>query len=236
MTNSLSEHVESHAAALGADRACHDLLIRLAGRLPDRLLWRLRDWLAAGGHASLAHGLPKALLRHRIGLADAERELMEACLLQWGAPRRVLDAVLPAFDQTETSALFRAELGPNERCADVSGWTAWRDGIDLMLAAVVRGHPGAKELRRSWRTDRPRPQRVVLAHVTEDLPALTSTLQRILRAHGDLTPCVEVVSPPLALPAYHRTALRDSVSLWRSIDRELTGRGRRDPAGSMVEA
>src|SRR6185436_14930829 len=28
-----------------ADAACHDLLVRLAGRLPDRLLWRLREWL-----------------------------------------------------------------------------------------------------------------------------------------------------------------------------------------------
>jgi hypothetical protein len=112
----------------------------------------------------------------------------------------------------------------------------WRDSIDLMLAAVVRGHPGAKELRRSWRMDRPRPQRVVLAHVTEDLPALTGTLQRMLRAHGDLTPCVEVVSPPLALPAYHRMALRDSVSLWRSSDREPPPRIRRDSTGTLVDA
>jgi hypothetical protein len=84
--------------------------------------------------------------------------------------------------------------------------------------------------------DRPRPQRVVLAHVTEDLPALTGILQRILRVHGDLTPCVEVVSPPLALPSYHRTALRDSVSLWRAMDRNPIGRGQRDPAGSLVDA
>jgi hypothetical protein len=84
--------------------------------------------------------------------------------------------------------------------------------------------------------DRDRPQRVVLAHVTVDLPALTGILQRILRAHGDLTPCVEVVSPPLALPAYHRMALRESVSLWRTADRDPAGRGRREPAGSLVDA
>jgi hypothetical protein len=224
------ENATVDAAGLGADRACHDLLIRLAGRLPDRLLWRMRDWLAADARASLARALPKALLRHRIGLTESERELMEACLPEWGAAQRVLDAVLPTFDQVETAATFRAELGPMDACADVPGWTGWRDGVDVMLAAVVRGHPGAKELRRSWRVDRSRPQRVVLAHVTEDLPALTGILQRILRAHGDLTPCVEVVSPPLALPVYHRTALRDSVSLWRSTDRAQAARTRRDPA------
>jgi len=50
-----------------ADAACHDLLVRLAGRLPDRLLWRLREWLATGGHAAVAALLPRALLRHRVG-------------------------------------------------------------------------------------------------------------------------------------------------------------------------
>ncbi|HEY4005190.1 MAG TPA: hypothetical protein VGM60_08415 [Pseudonocardia sp.] len=223
-------------SGLDAERACHDLLIRLAGRLPERLLWRLRDWLAAGGHVALARGVPKNLLRHRIGLTEAERSLMEACLPEWGAAQRQLDAVLPAVEQTETTAAFRAELASGDRCADLPGVAGWRDSIDLMLAAVVRGHPGAKELRRSWRMDRPRPQRVVLAHVTEDLPALTGTLQRMLRAHGDLTPCVEVVSPPLALPAYHRMALRDSVSLWRSSDREPPPRIRRDSTGTLVDA
>jgi hypothetical protein len=221
------------APLVDADRACHDLLVRLAGRLPERLLWRLRDWLAAEAYAALSRALPKALLRNRIGITDVERELMEACLPAWGATQRQLDAVLPVLDPEETSAVFRAELGPDEQCADMSSAASWRDSIDLMLTAVVRGHPGAKELRRSWRVDRPRAQRVVLAHVTEDLPALTGTLQRMLRAHGDLTPCVEVVSPPLALPPYHRLALRDSTSLWRPNDRE-SGRPRRD--GALVDA
>ncbi|WP_051581555.1 hypothetical protein [Pseudonocardia acaciae] len=219
-----------------AERACHDLLVRLAGRLPERLLWRLRDWLAAGAHPALVRSLPKALLRHRIGLTDAERELMEVCLPRWGAPSRLLDAVLPASDPVEVNASFQADLGPGEECADVATLAGWRDGVDLMLAAVVRGHPGAKELRRSWRVDRPRPQRIVLAHVTENLPALTGVMQRILRAHGDLTPAVEVVSPPLALPPYHRLALRESVSLWRSPDREPVARGRRGSTGALVDA
>ncbi|HEY2101534.1 MAG TPA: hypothetical protein VGH72_34070 [Pseudonocardia sp.] len=224
-----------NGALADPERACHDLLVRLAGRLPDRLLWRLRDWLAADGHAALSRALPKALLRNRIGLTDAERDLMEASLPLWGATQRQLDAVLPVAEPGETNATFRAELSPEEVCADLAGPGGWRDSIDLMLTAVVRGHPGAKELRRSWRVDHSRPQRVVLAHVTEDLPALTGTLQRVLRAHGDLSPCVEVVSPPLALPPYHRLALRDSTSLWRPNERE-SGRPRRDSSGSLVDA
>jgi hypothetical protein len=219
-----------------AERACHDLLVRLAGRLPERLLWRLRDWLASGAHPALVRSLPKALLRHRIGLTDAERDLMEVCLPSWGAPSRLLDAVLPATDPVQVSAKFQTELEPGEPCADVANPAGWRDSVDLMLAAVVRSHPGARELRRSWRMDHTRPQRVVLAHVTENLPALTGVMQRILRAHGDLTPAVEVVSPPLALPPYHRLALRESVSLWRSPDRDPAARSRRGSTGSLVDA
>ena len=64
---------------LGA-AACHELLVRLAGRLPDRLLWRLREWLAAGAHAAVAALLPRALLRNRVGLTDEERDLLEAAV------------------------------------------------------------------------------------------------------------------------------------------------------------
>jgi hypothetical protein len=216
------------------ERACHDLLVRLAGRLPDRLLWRLRDWLAAGSHPTLARTLPKALLRHRVGITDSERDLMEAALPHWGAPQRSLDAVLPVGELTDPGVTFTADLAPDVLCADVLGIGGWRDGVDLALTAIVRGHQGAKELRRSWRLDHPRPRRVVLAHVTEDLPGLTGTLQRVLRAHGDLSPCVEVVSPPLALPPYHRAALRDSTSLWRVPGRESSSR--RSAAGSLVDA
>lgn len=198
------------------ERACHDLLVRLAGRVPDQLLWRLRDWLAAGAHQAVARTLPKSLLRHRVGVTDSERELLEASLPYWGATRRSLDTVLPVAELAEPVVAFVADLAPDQTCSDIGAAHGWRDGVELTLAAVLRGNPGARELRRSWRMDRPRPHRVVLAHVTSDLVGITATLQRVLRAHGDLTPCVEVVSPPLTLGPYHRAALRDSVSLWRA--------------------
>lgn len=197
-------------------RACHDLLVRLAGRLPDQLLWRLRDWLAAGAHTAVARTLPKSLLRHRVGITDSERLLLEASLACWGAAQRSLDTVLPIVEPAEPTVRFAAELDPAQACTDLPATGRWRDSVELSLIAVVRGNPGARELRRSWRLDTPRPQRVMLAHVTADLVATTATLQRVLRAHGDLTPCVEVVSPPLTLGSYHRAALRDSVSLWRA--------------------
>ena len=74
-----------------ADQAGHDLLVTLAGRLPDEVLWRLRDWLAAQAHGPLAAMLPRELLRHRLGLTDVERDLLVASAGEWGASRRELE-------------------------------------------------------------------------------------------------------------------------------------------------
>ena len=200
---------------MSADAACHDLLIRLAGRLPDRLVWRLREWLATGAHAAVAAMLPRALLRHRVGLTDAERDLLEAAVAGSGS-RRVLDAVaaLPAADAPR--AAFRP--GPAEP-----------DAAALSLLAVARGDGGCVELRQALRTDGRRERRVLLVRADGDRPwALAGTLGRLLRAHGEPAPCVEVlpvdvltVSHPPAHypPAYHRAAFAGSTPLWRSPGR-----------------
>jgi hypothetical protein len=200
-----------------ADAACHDLLVRLAGRLPDRLLWRLREWLSTGARTPVAALLPRALLRHRVGLTDDERELLEIAVAGRGASRRVLDAILTLSAPDEPVAAFGA--GPADP-----------DTAALTLLAVARGERTCVELRQALRTDGRRPQRVVLVRADGDRPwALAGTLGRLLRVHGDLTPCVEVLPPEGADPlartsraadpadasAYHRAALAGSTLLWR---------------------
>jgi hypothetical protein len=192
------------------DGACHDLLVRLAGRLPDRLLWRLREWLATGGQAEVATLLPRALLRHRVELSEAERDLLEDAVADRGAPRRLLDAVLTVSVPAEPTAVF--EPGPADP-----------DLAALSLLAVARGDDGCIELRQAvrigdGRTGGGRPQRVVLVRASGGRPwVLAATLQRLLRVHGDPTPCVEVL-PADDPPAYHRAALAASTVLWRRPD------------------
>jgi hypothetical protein len=184
------------------DAACHELLIRLAGRLPDELLWRMRDWLSDGGREVLGATLPRELLRHRVGLTDHERDLLETAVGESGA--QLLDAVLPALDPDEVSVTFRADSG------DV-------DAAALSVLAVVRGYPGCVELRQGWRQSQGAPdQRIVLVLGAERPWMLTGTLQRVLRAHGDRTPCVEVLPPHGERPAYHRAGILGSAPLWRS--------------------
>jgi hypothetical protein len=217
----------------GSDAACHDLLVRLAGRLPDRLLWRLREWLATGAHDVVAATLPRALLRHRVGLTDAERDLLEAAVAGHGASRRVLDAILTLSEPDEPDVAFRP--GPADP-----------DAATLSLLAVAHGDGGCVELRQALRTDGRREQRVVLVRADGDRPwALAGTLARLLRAHGDPTPSVEVLpgaggAPApghtgarggalgtLAAepPAYHRAALAGSTLLWRRPPGRAPARG-----------
>ena len=97
--------------ARSTDQVCHELLLGLAGRLPDELLWRLRDWLAAQSRAALAATLPRELLRHRIGLTETECELLATAAGEWGASRRLLDAVLPVDTPDRAGHRLRRRAG-----------------------------------------------------------------------------------------------------------------------------
>lgn len=190
--------------------AGHDILLAVAGRLPDRLLWRLRDWLAAGAEVALRTALPRALVRHRVGITDDERVFLRAAVLGWGGASRQVDAVLHLDAPPEAEVSFAArEEGP--------GW----DASDLVLRALVPTVGGVGELRRAWRTERTArrtdpepPARVVLLGATDGLPALTGAVQGALRAQGETDPRVEVLGPDSPATAYHRAALAASEVLW----------------------
>lgn len=192
-------------AGARAVQACHDLLVELAGRLPDELQWRLRDWLAAEAVTSAAPDtvsvvLPRELMRNHVGLTDHERDLLSDAAGGWGPARRLLDAVLPVHVPTEPAFSFVADPEPT-------------DAAMLSLLAVVRDHPGCTELSVARRTGGGLEQRVVLVRGGERPWRLAVTLQRILRAHGDRNPCVEVL-PDGAMPAYHRAAAAAATLVW----------------------
>jgi hypothetical protein len=185
-------------SSTASESSGHELLLRLAGRLPDTLLWRLRDWLALGGHASIAAVLPRELLRRRIGLTDEERELLVRSAGAWGASPRLVDAVLPVPAPEQPTQAFAPD-------PDV-------DAAALSALGVVRGYRGAAELRQARRGA----QRVLLVVGGDASWLLTGMLQRILRAHGDRTPCVEALPTHGHATAYHRAAVDGSAPLWRS--------------------
>ncbi len=180
--------------------AGHELLVRLAGRLPDDMVWRLRDWLAAGALGSVAAVLPRALLRHRLGITDDERELLWRCVAEWPPSRRMVDTVLPLPELDDPGVAF-------------SAGTVTHDLVAMSAASVAAGHPGVEELRQTWRG--PRGEQRLLVVLGADRPwDLTGTLQRLLRVHGDRTPCVEVLPLEMEVPGYHQAAVIGSSVLW----------------------
>lgn len=189
----------------GAARACHDLLVGLAGRLPDRPLWRLRDWLAADATVALRTALPRTLLRHRVGVTETERALLGEAVTAWRGPLRLVDAVLHAESAPEPAVTF-AEPGR----------AAW-DAADLVLRALLPTVGDVGEVRRAWRSGPTGGEvRVVLVSAVGDLPALTGAVQRALRAHGGADPGVEVIGAGTVTGTYHRAALAASDVLWRA--------------------
>jgi hypothetical protein len=190
-----------------AESDCHELLLRLAGRLPDRQLWRFRDWLAAGAVTALARSLPLTLLRERVGLTAEESRLVTNALRPAGADPERLNA-LPWVDEiAEVDYTFTSE-SPE--------WVSMGDSTGVVLGAIVRDRTDIGEVRGSWRLPRTGGDpatRVVLVTATTQCARLTGELQRVLRALGTHEPSVEVIPRGILLPRYHQAALAASVPL-----------------------
>lgn len=218
-------------------RACHDVLLAMAGRMPDRSLWRLRDWSAAGAGIALRTALPRTLVRHRVGVTEAERVLLRDAVAGWDGPGRLVDAVLHLDEVPDPSFAFAPE-GPRPG----------RDTVDLALRALLPV-TGVRELRRAWRRDVPgtrtsSPARVVLVRVDDhpdaasavDLVALTGAVQRGLRALGERDPRVEVRGRAAPQTAYHTAATAGSELLWSAEDAAAVApaRGADSVSGELV--
>jgi hypothetical protein len=187
--------------------AGHELLLRLAGRLPDRQLWRFRDWLAAGAIEALAGALPLTLLRERVPITVTESVLLSRALLDAGADPGQLNA-LPWLDETSDLDYTFTPESPE--------WVSMGDSVAVVLGAVLHGRPEVVDVRGSWRRHRSgsgTATRLVLVTATSDWARLTGELQRVLRALGTYEPGVEVMPEGIELPQYHEAALAASEPL-----------------------
>jgi len=192
------------APVLDSELACHVLLLRLAGRLPDQTLWRFRDWLGEGALPTLARTMPRALLKHDIDLEQNEYQLLCDALLPHGADRHQVSSTL-GIDEIDEDRYSFAMIAPDRGNAV--------DTVGVVVNAVMRGRPEVGDVRESWReASQPgRPaKRVLLVDAVAGMPRLTGELQRVLRALGDAEPSVEVLPSNIDLPVYHRAALESS--------------------------
>jgi len=179
----------------------HELLLRLAGRLPDDVLWRFRDWAATDAIAVLARALPRTLLHDRIGLTDHEQRLLADGLVPHGGDLSAISSVKGLDEEPEPGYTFTPE--PPER-------VLMGDSATAVLGATLRGRPGVGEVRTTWRHGGDGAGKVVLVTATSGHARLAGELQRVLRALGEHDPRVEVLPAGGDLPPYHRAALAAS--------------------------
>lgn len=200
---------------------CHELLLRLAGRLGDRYLWRFRDWLAEGAVGAIGQVLPLTLLRERIGVTPVEFGLLVDCLEPHATDSGQLTAVREIGAPEGRGHTFSGAPPENLALGDRSA---------VVLAAMLRSRGDVATLRLCWRSrwGDAGNKRVLLVGASDacESPArLTGELQRVLRALGESAPAVEVLPEGLDLPGYHRDALAVAEPL------EIGARsGRREPA------
>jgi hypothetical protein len=180
---------------------CHELLLRLAGRLPDDVLWRFRDWAATDAVLVLARALPRTLLHDRIGLTDHEQRLLADALVPHGADRSAISSVKGLDELPDPRYTFSPESP--ER-------VSMGDPATVVLGATLRGRLGVGEVRSTWRLGEGEARRVILVAATTEPARLAAELQRVLRALGEHDPCVEVLPAGMDLPPYHRAALAAS--------------------------
>jgi hypothetical protein len=211
-----------------AESACHELLLRLAGRLSDRQLWRFRDWLASGALPELSHVLPLTLLRERIGLVEAEFRLINVALRAYGADFGLLSSIRE-IDEVPVAAYTFTEREPGAATKSGLG-----DQFAVLLAALLRGRRGVADVRSTWRraagAQHGSPgdgKRVLIVAASSGAAVLTGELQRVQRALGEVEPCVEVLPDGLAPTQYHRAALAAS---------ELLCTGAEEPYGQLVHS
>ncbi|MEV4615638.1 hypothetical protein AB0K43_24055 [Kitasatospora sp. NPDC049258] len=192
------------------DTACHELLLALAGRLPDAPLRSARLALADGGvHAATTLALAELAGQGR-PVTAAELAAAGALLAQELAPDdfltvgRVPD---PPYDFTEfgdaaelaADLLDEAVLLTAEACADqVTGvWRCWR-------RALFADEPD----RRVY---------LVQAEYPDDAPVLAGTFHEALAAVGDEQAGVEVVAIGSEVVGYQRLVLDHSLLLWAAV-------------------
>ena len=137
------------------EQSTHELLLRLAGRLPDQLLWRFRDWLGEGAMGTLARTLPRSLLKHRIDLDQTEYRLLVAGLIPHGADWHQVSSTLGVDDVTENRYTFTSSAPE---------WVNSVDSVSVLIHATLRGRPDVawpdRTLVFQWhRGDQPEPDR-----------------------------------------------------------------------------
>jgi hypothetical protein len=233
-------NAEQPAAANLGD-ACHSLLARLAGRVPDGLLAECRRWLAAHDAVNVARAVASHAAAARLPLAPEDAALVRGLLAGAGMDTTAAEKIEtidgePPVDHGFAPVAPAAAEAFGDRighCLDltvppVPGQPEGLvDEFDIATARSAAAIPGATALWRAWRSPAdgapwPLPLRVhLLAVEPGTAPYLAAAaLQEELALLGEHDPQVEAFALDDELPAYQRTARARAALLWTASPRD----------------
>jgi hypothetical protein len=211
--------------------ACHWLLLRLAGTVPDDLTSQCRRWLAEGRACDAARAVTYSVLSQRIRLTDEEidllAELLGAAAID-ASPLAMVDVLdsepMPkhAFAPSRADADRGTSAGAADKRTCVPVITAEPDDdVDRAMLASMGREQAVRGVWRAWRfpgdgAPWPPPRRVYLVEVDRGSPlaGLAARLQSIAAAAGETNPQVEVYPVHAALPNYQRLARAYGALIW----------------------
>ena len=216
----------------------HEVLLRMAGRIPDDLLSEARTWLAAGQYTDVAQAVALGCVAGEVSVDPADIDVLAAVLTAGGAEPDILDDLpgnrggqVPECTLAPLPAHTVAECGDAApACLDLTGAypTRWgpdeRDAAVIEAVAAIGTRTRLVGVWRAWRSpvsagSAPSPRRVYLVEAGAEvsslrLPAVTAAVQAALGAAGEHDPQVEVVTAGGAEPAYQRWVRGSGALLW----------------------
>lgn len=202
----------------------HEMLLRLAGKLPDDLTAAARGWLGQSDLAAVASAITSAVVTYRIPILDSDLVALAAAFGDISAGEQ------PATTGIELQAwLDRVELGttveaaPSKFVPTLADSSEGLDAVDRAALEAVTAEAGARGLWRAWRqaplgSPWPPPRRVFVVEIAAalaGLPAVTARIQQRMVAAGEEAPQVEVYPVGTGLPLpYQRQVQTFGVLLW----------------------
>lgn len=189
----------------------HDLLLGLAGRVPDEFLATARQHLADGAIDQVAESVCQELATGGVALTFRQMGVLTEFLADTATPTL---SRIPVGDEQRVLAWHFTGTPIDSEDADDAGVAA--------LVAVLSDTPGAQGLWRAWRGPIGGQGAWLPVYVVEagsaDPAGLTGRLQRALAAAGPDAPRVEVVAPGGEVPMYQRAARSYGRLVWAATE------------------
>jgi hypothetical protein len=212
-----ADDVVTAADASARMDACHQMLLGLAGRLPDDLMTRCREQLAQGEAGEVARAVAFCVLSQHLPLASTGAALLAALLAEAGGDASALAEV--EIDDTDPVIWYFTDVPP--RAGDTgAGQHGAQDAsaaapheLDQAVAEALAAEPGAIGCWRAWRVPPdgapPAPAKpvfVIEVSADTDAAGVAARVQHRLAAGGEVSPQVEVYHRDTDLPLYQRLA------------------------------